>query len=82
MKKEENNNEKGDKEDNTKTQTPLKGLKSAFAKIRKNEKLNNNDCNVVRKFVDEFTTVSTHRGTVGKVVATIAEEVNKKGQTF
>ena len=60
---------------------PLKGLKKAFTKIRKNEKLKEEDITPLREFIDEFTTVSTHENTVGRVVARIAQEVNKHHHT-
>ena len=61
---------------------PLGGLKKAFTKIRKNQKLNEKeDIPALRQFIDEFTTVSTHENTVGKVVARIAQEVNKHNHT-
>ena len=60
---------------------PLKGLKKAFTKIRKNEKLEEEDITPLREFIDEFTTVSIHENTVGKVVAKIAQEVNKHHHT-
>ena len=58
-----------DKDENTKIQMPLKGLKAAFTKIRKNETLNKKDIAVLRRFINEFTTVSIHANTVGKVVS-------------
>ena len=60
---------------------PLKGLKKAFTKIRKNEKLEEDDITPLREFIDEFTTVSIHENTVGKAVAKIAQEVNKHHHT-
>ena len=48
---------------------PLRGLKEAFTKIRKNQKLDKDDTEVLRRFIDEFTTVSIHENTVGKKVA-------------
>ena len=57
------------------------GLKLAFSKLRKNQKLLPADKTVLSKFIDEFTTVSIHGNTVGKCVAEIAQEVNKHHHT-
>ena len=59
----------------------LCGLKEAFTRLRKNLKLNNDDKYALTKFIDEFTTVSTHEKTVGSVVAKTAIEVNKHHHT-
>ena len=59
----------------------LGGLKQAFTRLRKNMKLDNHDKIALTKFIDEFTTVSTHEKTVGSVVAKIAQEVNKHNHT-
>ena len=59
----------------------LYGLKLAFRKLRKNEKLEPENKKVLAKFIHEFTTVSIHGNTVGKYVAEIAQEVNKHHHT-
>ena len=59
----------------------LFGLKLAFEKLRKNQTLKSSDKRVLQEFIDEFTTVSIHGNTVGKVVAEIAQEVNKHHHT-
>ena len=74
----ENKNKDGNEKDK---KGYLDGLKLAFRKLRKNEKLNNEDKEVLAKFIDEFTTVSIHGNTVGKYVAEIAQEVNKHHHT-
>ena len=55
---------------------PLRGVGDAFKKIKANKKLNDADLLVLTKFIDYFTTVSTHERTVGKDVVQIAKEVN------
>ena len=60
---------------------PFQGLKRAFKKFRDNEILDETDINSIRRFIDEFTTVSIHENTVGKDVAEIAQEVNKHHHT-
>ena len=74
----ENKNKDGNEKDK---KGYLDGLKLAFRKLRKNEKLNDEDEEVLAKFIDEFTTVSIHGNTVGKYVAEIAQEVNKHHHT-
>ena len=59
----------------------LKGLKQAFTRLRKNMKLETSDKSALTKFIDEFTTVSIHENTVGKLVSRIAQEVNKHHHT-
>ena len=76
LKKDEVQYEGDDNSDNTNLQTPLAGIKAAFTKIRKNETLSQKDIEVLRIFIDEFTTVSIHANTVEKVVSEIAQEVN------
>ena len=70
-----------DQEDQENKKRTLKGLKSAFQKLRKNRRLDSDDKKVLQVFIDEFTTVSIHGNTVGKVVAEIAQEVNKHHHT-
>lgn len=55
---------------------PLSGVGVAFKKIKANKKLNDADLLVLTKFIDFFTTVSTHELSVGKDVVKIAREVN------
>jgi hypothetical protein len=69
------------KDDDTKKQGPFHGLTKAFKKFRNNEILNEDDMHPIRRFIDEFTTVSIHENTVGKDVAKIAQEVNKHHHT-
>ena len=59
----------------------MHGLTDAFKKLRKNGKLVDDDTKALQKFIDEYTTVSIHENTVGKVVAKIAQEVNKHHHT-
>ena len=68
LKKDEVQYEGDDNSDNTNLQTPLAGIKAAFTKIRKNETLSQKDIEVLRIFIDEFTTVSIQANTVEKVV--------------
>ena len=68
-------------ENNDKKRGYMSGLKLAFAKLRKNEKLDEDDKEVLANFIDEFTTVSIHGNTVGNDVAKIAQEVNKHHHT-
>ena len=56
-------------------------LKSAFKTLRHDGKLKNSEKESLRKFIDTYTTVSTHENTVGKDVAKIAQEVNKHHHT-
>ena len=60
-------------DDDKKQRGPFHGLKHAFKKFRNNETLDKDDMNPIRRFVDEFTTVSIHENTVGKDVAQIAQ---------
>ena len=60
---------------------PFHGIKVAFKKLRSNTKLENEDKNALREFIDEYTTVSIHENTVGEDVAKIAQEVNKHHHT-
>ena len=57
------------------------GLTRAFKRLRHNLPLKDDDIRSLRRFIDEFTTVSTHENTVGKEVAKIAKEVNKHHHT-
>ena len=59
----------------------MHGLKSAFKKLRHDGKLTSNEKESLRKFIDTYTTVSTHENTVGKRVANIAREVNRHHHT-
>ena len=59
----------------------MQGLTVAFKKLRNNWKLDDDDTGALQKFIDEYTTVSIHENTVGKVVAKIAKEVNKHHHT-
>ena len=60
-----------------KTDGWMHGLKGAFKKIRHNGILNGDDIKSLTRFIDEYTTVSNHENTVGKVVAKIVQEVNR-----
>ena len=69
---------------------PLKGLSVVFRKIKDEIKLEDDDIRVLTCFIDEFTTVSTHEGTVGEKIVSQVLEVNihhhtatcyKKGKT-
>ena len=60
---------------------PFKGLKSAFKKLKNNAKLNNEEKEALKNFVDEFTTVSTNKNLVGDKVSEIVLEVNKHHHT-
>ena len=59
----------------------MHGLTKAFKKLRHNLPLNADDTKSLRRFIDEYSTVSTHGNTVGKDVARIAGEVNKHHHT-
>ena len=56
-------------------------MRQAFTRLRKNIKLDDYDRRALTRFIDEFTTVSIHENTVGRVVAKIAQEVNKHHHT-
>ena len=60
---------------------PLKGLKRAFKKLKDNEKINGEEKEALKNFVDEFTTVSTNKNVVGETVSKIVLEVNKHSHT-
>ena len=45
------------------------------------QSLNDEEVTCVKKFIDEYTTVSSHEGTDGREVAKIAREVNKHHHT-
>ena len=60
---------------------PLKGLSLIFSKIKKEQKLEEEDITVLTKFIDEFTTVSTHGPTVGEDIASQVQEVNTHHHT-
>ena len=55
---------------------PLKGIAETFQKLRSCEKLSKDNISVLGRFVDSFTTVSTHVPTVGEDVVMIVTEVN------
>ena len=55
---------------------PLKGLSTIFSKIKNDQKLEADEINVLAKFIDEFSTVSTHEGTVGERIVQQVQEVN------
>ena len=55
---------------------PLKGIAETFQKLRSCEKLSKENISVLTRFVDSFTTVSTHGPTVGEDVVKIVTEVN------
>ena len=57
------------------------GLTKAFKKLRHNLPLTTEDTKSLRRFIDEYSTVSNHGNTVGKDVARIANEVNKHHHT-
>ena len=59
----------------------MHGLKSAFKKLRHDGKLTFNEKQSLKKFIDTYTTVSTHANTVGEIVAKIAQEVNRHHHT-
>ena len=60
---------------------PFLTLKSAFKKFRNHGSLEDDEITCVKTFIDEYTTVSIHEGTVGKEVAKIANEVSKQYHT-
>ena len=60
---------------------PFSQLTAAFRKFRKNENLNNKEKESIAAFIEQYTTVSIHEGTVGREVAKIAQEVNKHHHT-
>ena len=55
---------------------PLKGLSNVFSKMKNDQKLEADEINVLTEFIDEFTTVSTHEGTVGEMIVSQVQEVN------
>ena len=55
---------------------PLKDISKAFKSLKNNAKLTYQDLEVLRTFIDEFTTVTTHPETVGNDVSRIVREVN------
>ena len=60
---------------------PLKGLKSAFKTLKNNGKINDEEKEAMKNFVDEFTSVSTNKYLVGEDVSKIVLEVNKHSHT-
>ena len=59
-----------------KNSKPFQNLKEAFTKLRNNIPLKDEELHSVKNLIEEFTTVSLHKNTVGKDVAKIAQEVN------
>ena len=55
---------------------PLKGIAETFKKLRSCQRLSKENISVLTRFVDSFTTVSTHGPTVGEDVVKIVTEVN------
>ena len=49
----------------------MHGLKSAFKKLRHDGLLTDIERKSLRRFIDTYTTVSTHANTIGKVVAKV-----------
>ena len=60
---------------------PLYGLKASLKRLHKGKDLEDEDFEVIVKFVDSFSTVSTHPALVGSVVADIALDVNQHCHT-
>ena len=60
---------------------PLKGLSIIFTKIKNDQKLVEEEIKVLTKFVDKFTTVSTHGPTVGEKIVKQVQEVNSHHHT-
>ena len=56
---------------------PLLNLSKTFTKLRKSEKLEDEDKSRLTCFIDNFITVSLHANTVGEDVALIAKTVNE-----
>ena len=56
-------------------------LKSAFKSLRHDRKLACLEIRALERFIDTYSTVSNHGNTVGKVVANIAQEVNRHHHT-
>ena len=48
---------------------PLRGLSNVFKKIKDEERLEEDDIQVLTCFIDKFSTVSTHEATVGEKIA-------------
>ena len=59
----------------------MHGLTKAFKKLRHNLPLHTDDTKSLKRFIDEYSTVSIHGNTVGKDIAKIANEVNKHHHT-
>ena len=60
---------------------PLRGLSNVFDKIKNDQKLETEDIDVLTTFIDQFTTVSTHRPTVGEKIVSQVKEVNTHHHT-
>ena len=60
---------------------PLKGISSAFKKLKNNEILDDDEKEALVNFIDEFTTVSTNENVVGADVSRMVLEVNKHCHT-
>ena len=59
-----------------KIEKPLKGLREAFIKLRNDIDLKEEEILALSRMIDEFTTVSLHKNTVGEDVVKIVSEVN------
>ena len=57
---------------------PLKGLSLIFSKIKKDQKLEEEEIAVLTKFIDEFTTVSTHGPTVGENISSQLQKLTQE----
>ena len=55
---------------------PLQGISSTFRKLRNNAELEPRDFAVLKRLIEEFTSVSTHPAVVGQDVSNIVKEVN------
>ena len=61
---------------------PMEGLEEVFTKLRTDEEnLTEENFVTLKNFIDSFVTCSIHKGTVGKDVAKIANEVQKHQHT-
>ena len=69
------------KEKESSERRPLKGIKEAFNSLRNDETLTKKCMDVLISFADEFSTVTTHAGSVGVDVAAIARDVNMHHHT-
>ena len=62
-------------------ESPFKGIKVAFNKLKLREHLDKQDQRCLTSLIDSFSSVSLHPGSVGKDVAIIASSVNKHHHT-